>query len=271
MTDVNEKEERMPHTLASIAATTALAMSVIPLGASAAPSQRNDRTMTRLAATVIADASAAQTALASKKTTGEAESEIDKALDARNALAAQARAAGLPMIVPIYEELDDTAVLSNAVKQATSAHAPPPTVVRANAADLTYVAIDLDKVKAHLEAAKTALAHNNDQAANDSLAAVGSDLVEQSVLTDVPLLTAREDLSRAQRELKADDRAAALADLHQASQSLLSYTTGDHVNDARVLASAIDTDTTNGNAPQSIGSKIEQWWSSVAQWAKEKV
>jgi hypothetical protein len=262
----------MPRTLAYLAAVAALATSAIPLTASAATTQSEDRTMTRLAAQILSDASAARMALASQKTGGEAETEIDRALNARNQLAAQARAAGLPMIVPIYEELDDTAVIGDAVKQNATAHAPLPTVVRANAADLTYLAIDLDKAKAHLEAAKRAIVYANDQAAKDSLAAVGSDLVEQSIVTDVPLLTAREDLSRAQREIKADNRAAAMTDLHQASQSLLSYTTGDHVADARVLASAIDADTTtNPNAFQTVGSKIENWWSSVAQWARQKV
>jgi hypothetical protein len=269
---VADNEEHMPRNVASIAAAAILATTLIPAGASAATTQSADRKMTRLAVTVISDASAARTALASGKKSGDAVTDITRALDARNALAVQARAAGLPSIVPVYEELDDTAVLTNAVKKNSSSHSTPPTVVRANAAELTFLAIDLDKAKAHLDAAKTAIAHANDQAAKDSLAAVGSDLVEESVVTDVPLLTAREDLSRAQHELKSDDQAAAMTDLRQASKSLLSYTKGEHMKDARLLASAIDVDTMRDTArPQSVAAKIDRWWSSVAQWARQSV
>ncbi len=260
----------MQRTIASAAIAAAFATTLVPAAVRAGTTQQQDRKMTRLAAAIISDSGAAQKALASGDS-GTVDADISRALDARNALAAQARAAGLPMIVPIYEELDDTAVLSNAVKQKTGSKTQP-AVVRANAADLTFLAIDLDKAEAHLDAARMAVAQKNDQAAKDSLAAVGSDLVEESVLTDVPLLTAREDLSRAQRELSADDRAAAMTDLRQASTSLHEYTTGDHVEDARLLASTIDTEMRRGETPPaSVGTKIERWWSSVADWARQKV
>jgi hypothetical protein len=92
----------MPRTLAYLAAAAALATSSFPFTASAATTQSENRTMTRLAAQILSDASAAQMALASQKTGGEAETEIDRALAARNQLATQARAAGLPMVAVLH-------------------------------------------------------------------------------------------------------------------------------------------------------------------------
>jgi hypothetical protein len=260
-----------PAKFATLAVLAAMAQALSGSPAFAAPSQSNDRAMTKLAAQIISEASAAHRALASGNVrTGDLD--IGDALAARTSLAARARAAGLPMIVPIYAELDDTTVLTDAVKGAAAKGAKMPTTVRANAAQLTYLAIDLNKAKSHLDAAKTAVAERNDRAAEDSLAAVGSDLVAGTVITDLPLLTAREDLSRAQRELSAGDRPAAMTDLHQASLSLAAYTTGDHVKDARVLAAEIDSNAMHGqSAPSSIGSKIERWWSSVTGWVESKV
>jgi hypothetical protein len=219
--------------------------------------------MTRLAVTVLSDASAARVALARKQSGAQAD--IRRALTADRALASEARAAGLSEVVPIYAEFDDAAVLSDAVKRKSST--APATTVRANSADLTYLAIDLDAASSHLRAAQTAIRNGNDRAARDSLAAVGSDLVEESVLTDLPLLTAREDLARAQRELKTDDRAAAVADLQQASRSLAAYSKGDHIRGARLLAAQIDTDIAAGAMrPSSLDDRVAHWWTSVKNW-----
>lgn len=262
--------------LAAVAAVAALAQTAQAAPAAAA-TQSDDRAMTKLAATILGDATAADKAIAAGNTTG-GENAIGKALAARASLATEARAAGVPMIVPIYAELDDTAVLTDAVKAKAVAdakagkQAKTPTTVRANDADLTYLAIDLDKAKAHLDAAKSALATHNTQGAKDSLAAVGSDLVEGSVVTDLPLVTAREDLSRAQRELTSNDRPAALTDLHQASKSLLAYTNGDHTADARRLAAQIDASASRDTTkPTNVTSDIEHWWSSVTGWVSRKL
>ena len=243
-----------------------------------AASQTRDRTMTKLAAQILSDAGLARTALVSGKTTS-GMTDIDGALSARNKLAKVARRSGMAMIVPVYAELDETAVLSNAVKATKRNGAPAgksataePQTVRGNDAQLTFVAIDLEKAKSHLNAAKLAVTDHNDRAAEDSLAAVGSDLIEDSVITDVPLLTAREDLSRAQAELKVNDRPAATADLRQASKSLSEYTKGGHVEDARMLASTIDAALPLKHQNSSSAStKVENWWSSVKDWFAQKV
>jgi hypothetical protein len=235
--------------------------------AAAAMTQRDDRAMTKLAAQIISDAQSGHDALVSGKT-GASVTDIDNALDARNKLAAMARTDGASMLVPIYAELDETAVLTDALKKARAK--TPAMTVRGNDAQITYLAIDLDKTRARLDAAKTAVSNHNDQAAKDALAAVGSDLVEGSVVTDLPLLTAREDLSRAQAELKSNDSKAAAADLRQASTSLKRYATGDHVKDARILAAEIDSAPLTTTNDRTASQKIESWWSSVKNWFAQK-
>jgi hypothetical protein len=61
-------------------------------------------------------------------------------------------------------------------------------------------------------------------------------LAATAPLTDVPLLTARQDLTLAQRALKSKDLTAASSDLRQASQSLDAYKSSRHSADARRLA-----------------------------------
>jgi hypothetical protein len=265
------------HSAATLA-TIIVAVQVLHVSpAFAATTQRDDREMTNLAAQVISDAQSGREALASGKTSASV-TDIDGALVARNKLAGIARSHDMPMVVPVYAELDETAVLTAAAKSnakmrsslsASNKNASPMTV-RNNDAQLTYLAIDLDKAKAHLDAAKAAVDSHNDQAARDSLAAVGSDLVEGSVVTDLPLLTAREDLSRAQAELKSNDSKAASADLRQASKSLARYTTGDHVKDAQLLAAAIDASPKETTNDPTASQKIENWWSSVKTWFVQK-
>jgi hypothetical protein len=250
-------------TAASLATITVAAQLLHMSPALAMTTQSDDRAMTKLATEVVSDAMSAHGALSSGKTSVSL-SDIDNALVARDKLAGMARSAGLPMVVPVYAELDDTAVLTDAVKN------KPPMTVRGNDAQLTYLAIDLDKAKARLDAAKAAITSHNDQVAKDSLAAVGSDLVEGSVVTDVPLLTAREDLSRAQSELRSNDAKAASVDLRQASKSLREYTTGDHVKDARLLAAEIDAAPVNTASDPTVSQKIENWWSSVKAWFVRK-
>jgi HPt (histidine-containing phosphotransfer) domain-containing protein len=256
------------YTRAAVAALAAIApITLATLPAGAATTQSEDAAMTRLAVRVLSDASAARAALASNRSG--AQTDIRRALAADRALASEARSAGLPQVVPIYAELDDTAFLSSAVKR--KAQTTGPQTVRQNVADLTYLAIDLDAARSHLRAAQTALRNENDRAVRDFLAAVGDDLVEQSTIMDLPLVTAREDLSRAQRELKANDRAAAVADLRQASRSLGAYTGNEHGRDVELLAARIDSDATAGSAQRpDFGARVEHWWSSVKSWVAQR-
>jgi hypothetical protein len=233
-----------------------------------------DRQMTKLAVSVIEDSQHAAGAVRDHDMRA-AGNDIDAALGVRDRLAQLARRSGMSTIVPVYAELDDTAVLSTLVKK-HAAETPASTrepagsaalPVRSNIAQITYLAIDLDRAQQRLAAAKLALHDHNNVGAIDSLDAVGSDLIETSVVTDVPLLTARENLALAQRALKTHDSATASADLRAASAALARYTQSAHHAGAQNLAAAINAATpVNRTDDRSVATKIDGWWNSVKAW-----
>lgn len=227
-----------------------------------------DRESTGLASQLLGDANAARSALMNDDV-ATANHDIDEALTARDKMLDLSHANGPATIVPIFSELEDTAVVTpgDAPKPVPAATALMPVTIRSNDARYTYVAIDLNKAKARLDAAKMALQNRNMQAAEDSLAAVGTDLIASSDATDVPLLTAREDLALAQQALQNKELPAASTDLRQASASLKSYDRPGHSADAQRLANEIQTTMplTAQTAP-SAAAKIDAWWSSVKSW-----
>ena len=227
-----------------------------------------DREASGLASQLLQDARTARSALMNDDV-ATANHDIDEALAARSKMLDLGRADGSATIVPIFSDLEDTAVVSpgGTVKPAAAATGLTPVTVRSNDAQYTYVAIDLNKALARLDAARTALHNKNTQAAEDSLAAVGTDLIATTDATDVPLLTAREDLALAQQALQAKELTAASTDLHQASTSLKAYDRPGHSADAQRLANDIQTTMplTVQSAP-STSAKIDAWWSSVKGW-----
>jgi hypothetical protein len=155
------------------------------------------------------------------------------------------------MTIPLYADLDDTEYPSTVGKKANRTRRRPhraackkraqPMPVQSNVGHITYLAMDLDKTSSRLNAAKIAIWNKNDQAAEDSLSAIGTNLVAASVATDLPLVTAREDLALARTALNAKNNQAATADLHQASQALPAYAaSGPRAADAKKLSGEID-------------------------------
>jgi ABC-type transport system substrate-binding protein len=236
------------------------------------------RQTTRQAVDLIEDAHLARQALIDGSASN-ADKEVDRALAVRETMAKSARAKGAAMIVPLYAELDDTTVLSLAVQSPSPSTVPnvastaaPQLTPRSNSSQVTYLAIDLDKAKARLDVAKLAIHNHNDQAAKDSLAGIGSDLIQTTVSTDQPLLTVRQDLIQAQSALKANNYPTASADLQQASASLKKYSGTGHSADLQRMEADIDAsnpaDATHG---AGLSGKIDGWWSSVTNWFSQHV
>jgi flagellin-specific chaperone FliS len=236
------------------------------------PTIRDEQQVTRLGSQLLQDANRADKAL-EKNNIPAANRDIDQALADRSKLAQQAKAVGDSMIVPLYADLDDTEYLSTvgrgsrtngaaSANSAASQGAPLSVTVKSNVGQVTYLAIDLDKTSSRLRAAKIAIQNKNEQAAEDSLAAVGSNLVATSVSTDLPLLTTREDLALARSAVNAKDYQAATVDLHEASKALTAYAaSGPHAEDARRLSAEI------GAAPSSVSTQnVDSWWERVKDW-----
>jgi hypothetical protein len=247
---------------------------VLASAAPSVPTVRDEQQMTQLGSQLLQDADHADEAL-QKNDDAAAKTDVDDALDVRAKLAQDARADGASMLVPLYTDLDDTEYLSAIGKKnapngtttatATSAGATSqPMTVKSNVGQVTYLAIDLDASKRRLDAAKMAIRNKNDQAAEDSLAAIGSNLIALSVSTDLPLLTAREDLALARTALQKKNNQAAQTDLRQASQALTAYAaSGPHAADARTLAGEIDT---GMGSPATSTQTVDSWWTRVKDW-----
>jgi hypothetical protein len=236
------------------------------------PTVHDEQQMTRLGSQILQDADHADQAL-QKNDDNAADTDIDDAMSLRTKLAERAKTDGGSMVVPLYTDLDDTEYLSAVGKKTTTngtapASAATSETVRSNVGGVTYLAIDLNKTNSRLNAAKIAIRNKNDQAAEDSLAAIGSNLVAVSVSTDLPLLTAREDLALARIALNAKNNQAATADLHQASQALAAYAaSGPHADDAKKLASEIDASLTgSATAPSAPSQNVDSWWERVKDW-----
>ena len=227
------------------------------------------RQTTRRAVDLISDARLARQALVNANDAN-ADTEIDRALAVRETMAKSAQENGPSMIVPLYAELDDSTVLSGAVRSpglAAASTAAPALTARSNNRQVTYLAIDLDKAKARLDAAKLAIRNHNDQAARDSLTGIGSDLIQTTISADRPLLTARQNLVQAQSALKVDNYSTASADLKQASASLKKYTGVDHRADLQHMSADIDaSNPVDAAQGAGVSGKIDGWWSSVASW-----
>jgi hypothetical protein len=236
---------------------------VVASAATTTPTVRDERQMTQLGTQLLGDVDRADRAL-QKRDDAEANGDIDDASAARMKLAQDAKADGGSMIVPLYADLDDTEYLSRIGKNRTASQ---PLTVTSNVGQFTYLAIDLDKTNSRLNAAKVAIRDKNDQAAEDSLSAIGSNLVALSVSTDLPLLTAREDLALAQTALNDKNTQAVAADLHQASQALRVYAvSGPHAADAKALSGEIDTVAANSSGPNMSMQTVDSWWERVKDW-----
>jgi hypothetical protein len=232
-----------------------------------APTVRDEQQMTQLGSQLLQDADHADGALQKHDETT-ANRDIDDALAVRTKLAQMTKADGGSMVVPLYADLDDTEYLSTIGKKAnmSAGGTSQPLTVKSNVGQVTYLAIDLDSSESRLNAAKIAIRNKNDQAAEDALAAIGTNLVATSVSTDLPLLTAREDLALARTALNDKNNQAAETDLHQASQALTTYAaSGRHAADAKQLAGEIDTGLGKSPTPSAV-STVDSWWNRVKDW-----
>jgi hypothetical protein len=157
---------------------------LVASAAATSPTVRDEQQMTKLGTQLLQEADRADQAL-QKRDGATAIGDIDDAIAGRAKQVQEAKADGGAMIDPLYADLDDTEYLSRIGKNRTSGgtasatstssgRASAPLTVTSNVGQCTYLAIDLDKTNSRLEEAKTAIRNKNDQAAEDTLSAIGS-------------------------------------------------------------------------------------------------
>jgi YfdX protein len=209
-----------------------------------------------------------------KKDTQAALQHVNQAESDQSRIASMTKAKGLPAVVPLYSEFDESSVLKplEAKKQGgqSGTSSAAPIGVAHTAGEYTFIGVDLDKAKQRLDAAKTALQNKNLQSADDSLAAVQTDLVMETVASDLPLLTARENLGLAKSAAGKKNYKEAQTALKDASAALDRYAnepSAQHVQEAKDLSKTISSYSQNISQNHSgAADKIGDWWRQVDNW-----
>ena len=213
--------------------------------------------------TMVREVNAARAAIRAGNVS-QAQTDLQDAKAAHDRAAALSTAQHLSMVVPVYGELVQDSVLNQTAGSKHTGY-----TVNENKADFTSVAVDLKKSGTRIEAAQTALKDNNKQAAIDTLASIGSDFVVSSVETDVPLLTARENLIIAKNALAAHHDKQAQDAVVAASNALARYSksVGRHAGDAKSLSDQLAQIASNLGADRTHSENaLTDWWSRVESW-----
>ena len=144
-----------------------------------------------------------------------------------------------------------------------------PQVVSNVQGEATRVFLNVTQAKGHLESARKALEGGDLAAADQALAAVEKDVTAASVVGDLPLLKARQNLAMALGQIRKRNYKDAAAPLREASSALSDYakTQSRYAGEAAKLRAEIDA--LAGSVEQNPGdaeNKIAKWWNDVDDW-----
>lgn len=198
-------------------------------------------------------------------------------------------------VVPIFAELEQTSFLqpvltakkeSSKGEQQMAGNQNPqsqesalpqsdqPPVVKRVEGGYSYIGLDLNAAKEHLQQAKQYLNNNEAAKADVELARAQQSVDTGSITTDMPLVRARENLALARNEAQSSHYRQAKLNLTAASKALTEYGNSPqakHANDAKGLSSQIESFSAKiANNHQDAQSKIENWWNQVAGWTGQK-
>jgi hypothetical protein len=236
----------------------------------AADAMAANRTLSTDADTMFRQVDAARTAIRAKSITS-AQNDLAKAATADLNATYAASAAKHSMIVPVYGELVENSILDSVAKQPHAAmHGPTHYAVGGNAAQYTFVAVDMKKAGDRISAAQQDLKAGHEPLALAKLNELESNVIIGRVDTDLPLLTAREDFAIARNAAHDGRKAQARAAVKDAAAALDRYASvpGRHASEAHALALELQQiEPTIGNKPKSE-NQIAAWWGDVATWFK---
>lgn len=211
-------------------------------------------------------------------------------------------------VVPIYAELEQTSFLApalaarnakqgnaqnqqsassntsgpqNSQKQMASNALPQSDQPRSNGAEVvksveggySYIGLDMDAVREHLQAAQQALKNNNPGNADLELARAQGSLITGTIESNMPLVRARENLSLVQDNLNKGNYTKAKVELKAAAKALNNYS-GDanapHAKDAKNLGAEITSGANSvTNNHTSIEKNVDTWWNQLANWTNQ--
>lgn len=163
---------------------------------------------------------------------------------------------------------------ANALPQSDQPPANAPEVVKGVEGGFSYIALDVDAAREHLQAAKQALKNNDADKADLELARAQESVDAGTIATNMPLVRARENLSLARSDVKSSSYSQAKADLTAAANALKDYakdTQAPHAQDASKLSGQIQSAASSIQSSHTASSqKIDNWWNQLANWTGQK-
>jgi hypothetical protein len=243
------------------------------------------------------------------KNQSRAKTDVDQALNLMNQVADKDKTSGTD-IVPIYAELEQTSFLapvlsaknntqdhqqsasnsstntdnsttqiaqntqSSALPQSDQpASAKQPDVVKWVEGGYSYIGLDVNQARQHLQAAQQALNRTDSGQADLELARAEQAVDTGTTETNMPLVRARENLTLARADLKNGNTKEAKADLTAASRALEGYSSNaqvPHATDAKNLSQQIKSSSASLSNNSASSQKIDNWWNKLADWTGQK-
>ncbi len=163
---------------------------------------------------------------------------------------------------------------SSALPQSDQPRQNRPEVVKWVEGGFSYIALDVDGAREHLQAARQALKNNDPGKADLELARAQESVDTGTIGTNMPLVRARENLSLARSDVSSGEYPQAKADLTAAANALKNYSKNGqapHAQDAGKLSSQIQSAASTVRSKQTAASqKIDNWWNQLANWTGQK-
>lgn len=163
---------------------------------------------------------------------------------------------------------------ANALPQSDQPPGNAPEVVKGVEGGFSYIALDVDAAREHLQAAKQALKNNDAGKADLELARAQESVDTGTIATNMPLVRARENLSLARSDVNSSSYSQAKADLTAAANALKDYakdTQAPHAQDASKLSGQIQSAASSIQSSHTASSqKIDNWWNQLANWTGQK-
>lgn len=162
---------------------------------------------------------------------------------------------------------------SSALPQSDQAASNGPEVVKSVEGGFSYIGLDMDAMREHLQAAQQALKNNNPGNADLELARAQAAIVTGSIESNMPLVRARENLSLAQDNLRSGNYTKAKVELTAAAKALNGYSKdaqAPHAQDAKNLGAQITSAANSATSNHaSVEKNVDTWWNQLADWTNQ--
>jgi hypothetical protein len=184
-----------------------------------------------------------------------------------------------PVLVRIYKEIDTTSTYSPVKGRSRDDLTPDrlkkDTSVRDVEANITTERLDVNSAAARLQAAQTALEHQDWVTASSELDAIPAGLIRTNVEGNMPLLGAQQNLRLARMRVLEQKFKDARAPLRAAAQDLADYeklSPGPRAQDAEYLRGQIEAySRTIAHDHAAAANQIDAWLAPIEKWNGETV